>query len=94
MAKRLLISLDDERYEDLRRLAFEKKTSMADLVRYAIEKVWEDELDAMVGLRGMEHYTKHPEDYVSWDEAKKELGLELSSRAASKRDARARKAAS
>ncbi len=40
MAKRLLISLDDERYEDLRRLAFEKKTSMADLVRYAIEKVW------------------------------------------------------
>jgi hypothetical protein len=92
--KRLLVSLDDERYEDLRRFAFEKKVPMAELVRHAIEATFEDELDAMIGLRGMEHYRKHPEDYMSWDDAKKELGLELSSGSASKSDARARKVAS
>jgi hypothetical protein len=63
--KRLLVSLDEERYEDLRRLAFEKKASMADLVRYAVEKVFEDELDAVAAQRGMEHYLKDPSDYVS-----------------------------
>lgn len=92
--KRILVSLDDERYEDLRRFAFEQNVPMSELVRHAIEATFEDELDAMIGLRGMEHYKKHPEDYVSWDEAKKELGLELSGRGASKRAARARKAAS
>ncbi len=45
--KRLLVSLDDERYEDLRRFAFEKNVPMAELVRHAIEETFEDELDAM-----------------------------------------------
>jgi len=38
---------------------------MADLVRYAFEKVFEDELDAVAAQRGMEHYLKDPSDYVS-----------------------------
>ena len=91
--KRLLVSMDDERYEDLRRFAFEKKVPMAELIRHAIEATFEDELDAMVGLRGMEHYRKHPEDYVPWEDVKKELGLELSSGSASTSGAQARKAA-
>ena len=36
--KRLLVSFEDERYEDLRRLAFEKKAPMAELVRYAVRE--------------------------------------------------------
>ena len=52
--KRLLVSMDEDRYEDLRRLAFEKKGSMADLVRYAIEKTFEDQLDVMAIKRSLE----------------------------------------
>lgn len=75
--KRLLVSLDDERYEDLRRFAFEKKVSMAELVRYAIEEALEDELDAMAGQRGLEEYLKDPSQAVSIETLMKEYGIEL-----------------
>ncbi len=93
MTKRLLVSMDDERYEDLRRLAFEKKAPMADLVRYAIEKVFEDQLDAMAGQRGLDHYLKHPEDYVPIEDVMKELGIELPRRRPPHSRARPHKAA-
>jgi protein-tyrosine-phosphatase len=92
--KRLLVSMDEERYEDLRRLAFEKKASMADLVRYAIEKVYEDQLDAMAGQRGLEEYLKDPSQAVSIEELMEELGIELPRRRATKSRARDQKAAS
>ena len=60
MVKRLLVSLDDERYEDLRRFAFDKNVPMAELVRHAIEKTFEDQLDAAAAQRGMERYLKIP----------------------------------
>ena len=63
--KRLLVSLDDERYEDLRRLAFEKKAAMADLVRHAIEETFEDELDGMRGRRGLEEHAKDPSGHIA-----------------------------
>lgn len=92
--KRLLVSMDEDRYEDLRRFAFEKKVPMAELVRHAIEKTFEDQLDAVAGQRGMEHYLSHPEDYVPFEQILKELDIELPRRPSPKGRARARQAAS
>ena len=92
MTKRLLVSMDDERYEDLRRLAFEKKAPMADLVRHAIEKVFEDQLDVIAGQRGLDEYMKDPSKAVSLDDMLEELGVALPSRASTTRKTRIRKA--
>ncbi len=91
--KRLLVSLDEERYEDLRRLAFEKKASMADLVRYAIEKVFEEQLDGVAVQRGMEEYLKDPSSAVTLDELFEEFGIELPGRGPAKGKEKLRKAA-
>ena len=77
MTKRLLVSMDDERYEDLRRLAFEKKAPMADLVRYAIEKAFEDQLDSIAGQRGLEEYLRDPSGTVSIEELMESMSLEV-----------------
>ena len=92
--KRLLVSMDDERYEDLRRFAFEKKAPMAELVRYAIEKVFEDHLDAIAGQRGLEEYAADPSGTVTIQEYMESRGIELSGRPATKTTTRARRAAS
>lgn len=94
MTKRLLVSMEDERYEDLRRLAFEKKAPMADLVRYAIEKAFEDQLDVIAIKRGMEEHAKDPSGTVTIEELMEELGIELPSRHRAKRAARHTKIAS
>ena len=94
MTKRLLVSMDDERYEDLRRLAFEKKAPMADLVRFAIEKVFEDQLDVIAIKRGMEEHAKDPSGTVTVEELMEELGIELPSRRRKKRPPRDAKVAS
>ena len=92
--KRLLVSVDEERYEDVRRFAFEKKVPMAELVRHAIEETFEDQLDAIAGQRGVENYLGHPEDYVPLEQVLKELGIELPRRPASKGRTRAQRVAS
>lgn len=92
--KRLLVGMDEERYEDLRRLAFTKKVPMAELVRYAIEKTFEDELDAMAAQRGLEEYLKDPSDFVRLEDLMEEMGIELPSRTSSKGRPRPKKAAS
>ncbi len=43
--KKLMVYLDEEMHEDLRLLAFRKRTTMAALVRYALDKTFEDDLD-------------------------------------------------
>jgi predicted DNA-binding protein len=68
--KKLLIYLDAERHEDLKRLAAEHKATMGALVRSAIEEVFEDQLDAVRGIRRLEEAAKDPEAYVSWEEYK------------------------
>ena len=78
--KKLLIYLDEERHEDLKRLALHHKTSMAELVRYAIEETFEDQLDVMAGERGMEEYLRDPSSARSLDEVMKELGIALPER--------------
>ena len=90
--KRLLVSLDDERYEDLRRFAFEKNVPMAELVRHAMEEVFENELDAMRIRRGLEEHAKDPSGTMTIQEYMESRGI--SSRTSSKRAAGTRRAAS
>lgn len=92
--KRLLVSMEEERYEDLRRFAFEKKVPMAELVRHAIEETFEDQLDGIAAQRGLEHYLTNPEDYVPLEDVLKELGIELPRRRSSRSNRRTEKAAS
>ncbi len=92
--KRLLVGLDDERYEDLRRLAFDKNAAMAELVRYAIEKVYEDQLDVVAIKRGLEEHAKNPSGTITIEELMEQMGIELPRRARSKRAAPTQKAAS
>ena len=92
--KRLLVSLDDERYEDLRRFAFERSVSMAELVRHAIEETFEDQLDGIAGKRGLEEYLKDPSQVVTLDALLEEFGIEIRGRSSPKGKARVRRAAS
>ena len=51
--KRTTIFLTEEQHERLRRLAFEKRTSMAKLIRDAAVEVLEDEEDVREGLKAL-----------------------------------------
>jgi len=73
--KKLTIRLGDDSYEDLRDLAKDRGLSMAGLVRFAVDTTFEDELDAMAGLRGYNEYLMHPEDAISFDDFLKERGI-------------------
>jgi len=86
--KRLLVSMEEERYEDLRRLAFEKKASMADLVRYAIEKTFEDQLDVVAIKRGLEEHRKDPSGTITIEELMEQMGLEVPRRNRPRRSTR------
>ena len=59
--KKLMIYLSEDVHEDLRQLAFRKRTSMAALVRYALDKTFEDELDVIAGERALEEAAKNPD---------------------------------
>ena len=51
--KRTTIFLTDKQHETLRRLAFEKRTSMASLLREAALEIIEDEEDIREGLKAL-----------------------------------------
>ena len=92
--KRLLVSVDDERYEDLRRFAFEKKVPMAELVRHAIEETYEDQLDVMRIRHGLEEHAADPSGSMTIQEYMESRGIELPRRPASKGRTRAQRVAS
>ena len=69
--KKLMVYLDDELHEDLRVLAFKKRASMVALVRYALDKVFEDELDAIAGERALGEAIEDPDSSVSWEDYKR-----------------------
>lgn len=51
--KRTTIFLTEEQHETLRRLAFEKRSSMASLLREAALEIIEDEEDIREGLKAL-----------------------------------------
>ena len=92
MVKRLLVNLDDDVYEALRQLAFDKKAPMAKLVRFAIDKTFEDELDSILAMRGLEDHLNDPSGTMTIQEYMESRGIP--SRDPAKRPARHRRAAS
>ena len=70
--KKLMVYLDGDMHEDLRELAFRKRTTMAALVRYALDKTFEDELDDISSLRALEEAARDPTSTMSWDEYKRQ----------------------
>ncbi len=51
--KRTTIFLTEDQHESLRRLAFERRTSMAHLLREAAMEILEDEKDTREGLKAL-----------------------------------------
>jgi predicted DNA-binding protein len=66
--KRLNVHLDDEFHEDLKTLALRKRTTMAALVRYAVDKTFEDDLDVIAGERALEEAARDPSSTVTLKE--------------------------
>ncbi len=91
--KKLMIYLDEDMHEDLRQLAFRKKTTMAALVRYALDKTFEDDLDGIAAERALEEAARHPEDTMTLDEYLEQRGLAVPSRAYATSAPRSRKVA-
>jgi predicted DNA-binding protein len=64
--KRTMIYLPDETHQGLRKLAFEANTSIADLIRKAVQAVYGEDIE---DIRDMEeelaYYKAHPESAVS-----------------------------
>jgi predicted DNA-binding protein len=67
--KRTMIYLPDETHQGLRKLAFEANTSIAELIRKAVEAIYgEDIEDIRVMEEEIAHYKAHPESAISLDE--------------------------
>lgn len=90
MTKKLLIYLDEDRHEDLKELAHRKRTTMASLVRYALDITFEDELDVIAGERALDEALADPSSTITLDEYIKRRGLELPGHSASKGRSRPR----
>jgi predicted DNA-binding protein len=67
--KRTMIYLPDETHQGLRKLAFEANTSIAELIRKAVDAVYGEDIE---DIRDMEEeiakYQAHPESATSLDE--------------------------
>src|SRR2546423_13708989 len=92
--KRLLVNLDDDVHEALRRLAFEKNTQMAKLVRFAIDKTFEGDLDGILGEMGLEEHLRDPSGSMTIQEYMESRGIELPGRHSKKSSQTPRRAAS
>jgi predicted DNA-binding protein len=77
--KKLMIYVEEEMHEDLRLLAFRKRTTMAALIRYAVDKTFEDELDAIVAEKALDEYAANPEAAVTLEEYMQRRGIAIQS---------------
>jgi predicted DNA-binding protein len=70
--KRTMIYLPDETHQGLRKIAFEHNTSLAELIRKAVDKVYGEDIE---DIRDMEEalaeYEAHPESFVTLDELRR-----------------------
>ena len=71
--KRTMIYLPEETHQGLRKLAFEANTSIAELIRKAVEAVYGKDIE---DIRDMEeelaYYKAHPESAISLDELRRQ----------------------
>lgn len=65
---RLTISMDDDTRKDLRELAVQKKTTMAAIVRYALDETFEDDLDLIAAQRAFDEAARDPSSTMSLQE--------------------------
>ena len=79
--KKLMVYLDEDAHEDLKALAFRKKTTMAALVRFAIDETFEDELDIVAADRALEEAAQHPEETMTLEDYMEQRGLGVPSHA-------------
>jgi hypothetical protein len=91
--KKLLVYMNEDFHADLKELAYRKKTTMAALVRYALDATFEDELDVIAAEHALEEALADPSSTITLDEYLEKRGIELRGKAASKGRARARQAA-
>jgi len=75
--KKLMIYLDEEMHEELREIAFRKRTTMAALVRHAIEETFEDEMDIIAAERSLQEAIDDPNSSISWEDFKKQRRLDV-----------------
>jgi len=66
--KKLTTRLDDESQADLKALALRKRTTMAALVRYALDTTFEDDLDVIAGERALEEAARDPSSTMTLEE--------------------------
>ena len=66
--KKLNVHLDDELHEDLKELALRKRASMSALVRYALDKTFEDDLDVIAAERALEEAAQNPSSTMTLEE--------------------------
>jgi predicted transcriptional regulator len=68
--KKLAVHLDDEVHDELKVLALRKRTAMSALVRYALERTFEGELDVIAGERALEEAARDPSSVMTLEEYK------------------------
>ena len=67
--KRTTIFLSERQHEELRKMAFEKRTSMANLIREAVLEMLEDEED----IKSIQEAEKDgKQEYIPWEDVKRE----------------------
>lgn len=91
--KKTMVYLDDEMHEELRVLAFRKRTTMAALIRHALDKTFEDDLDAIAAEQALQEYAANPEAAVTLEEYMQRRGIAIPDRPEPARPPRLRRVA-
>ncbi len=67
-----MIYLPDEVHKGLREIAFENNTSIAELIRKAVEKVYGEDIEDIRDMKkALAEYEAHPESFVNLDELRR-----------------------
>ena len=91
--KRLLVTLDEEVHDALKKLAFNRSVSIAQLVRLAIDQTFEDELDTLIGEARLQEHLRDPSGSMTIEEYMESRGIAVPHRSSGKDAARPRRAA-
>jgi predicted DNA-binding protein len=71
--KKTMIYLPEEIHEGLRRMAFEEKTSIAELIRRAIAQAYQEDLEDIQDMEEeLARYRAHPETAMSYEEYRRQ----------------------